>query len=61
MRAGMAQNRVVHYPDSKSAAIIALRFEPGDLILLKGSRAIGLEIIARALFDARSQPHAAAS
>jgi UDP-N-acetylmuramoyl-tripeptide--D-alanyl-D-alanine ligase len=61
MRAGMAQNRVVHFPDSKSAAIIAMRFEPGDLILLKGSRAIGLEIIAHALFGARSQPQAAAS
>jgi UDP-N-acetylmuramoyl-tripeptide--D-alanyl-D-alanine ligase len=58
---GMAANRVAHFPDAASAEAMASRLMPGDLVLLKGSRAVGLEVIAKAIVSSRSRPLAAAS
>ena len=50
--AGMEALRVVIYPDAAAAARGFLRrVHGGDLILLKGSRGIGLEAVARALTE----------
>jgi UDP-N-acetylmuramoyl-tripeptide--D-alanyl-D-alanine ligase len=50
--AGMDGPRVVTYPDASAAARGFLRrVRGGDLILLKGSRGIGLEAVARAITD----------
>jgi UDP-N-acetylmuramoyl-tripeptide--D-alanyl-D-alanine ligase len=57
---GMAANRVAHFPTAASAQAIASRLAPGDLVLLKASRAMGLELIASAILS-RPQPLAAAS
>ena len=61
MKFGMAANRVVHFPDAAAAKAIASRLIPGDLVLLKASGAIGLEVIAAAILSSRPQPLAAAS
>ncbi|HEY1921448.1 MAG TPA: hypothetical protein VGG44_01685, partial [Tepidisphaeraceae bacterium] len=58
---GMAGNRIALFPDAAAAAAIASRLAPGDLVLLKASRAIGLEAVARAILGARPAPLAAAS
>lgn len=58
---GMTANRVAHFPDAASAQAMASRFMPGDLVLLKASRAIGLELVARAILSTRPQPFAVAS
>jgi len=58
---GLAGNRVIQFPDAASAAVIASRLAPGDLVLLKGSRAIGLEAVAKAILKAWPQALAAAS
>jgi UDP-N-acetylmuramoyl-tripeptide--D-alanyl-D-alanine ligase len=61
VKSGMASNRVAHFPDAGSAQAMASRLMPGDLVLLKASRAVGLEVIAKAILASRSQPLAAAS
>ena len=46
VRAGMRQAAVLHVPDAGQAADLALqRTRPGDLILIKGSRSIGLDAV----------------
>ncbi|MDR7415910.1 MAG: UDP-N-acetylmuramoyl-tripeptide--D-alanyl-D-alanine ligase [Armatimonadota bacterium] len=48
--AGMPQERVVLVADAEEAARYAAeRVEPGDLVLVKASRAVGLERVAEAL------------
>ena len=61
VKSGMASNRVAHFPDAASAQAMASRLMPGDLVLLKASRAVGLEVIAKAILASRSLPLAAAS
>jgi UDP-N-acetylmuramoyl-tripeptide--D-alanyl-D-alanine ligase len=58
---GMPAHRVAHFTDVVSAHAMASRFMPGDLILLKASRAIGLESMVRAIVSSRPHPLAAAS
>jgi UDP-N-acetylmuramyl pentapeptide synthase len=43
------------------ASYIAARLKDGDLVLLKASRAIGLEVVAREIVASRWPPLAAAS
>ena len=46
VRAGMRQAAVFHVPDAGQAADLALqRTRPGDLVLVKGSRGIGLDAV----------------
>lgn len=61
LKFGLASNRAVHFSDAASAAAIASRLAPGDLVLLKASRAIGLETIAKSILAAGARPLAAAS
>jgi len=61
IRLGMPSDRVEQFPDAASAATIATHFVAGDLVLLKGSRAVGLEAVARAILASRPTPLAAAS
>jgi UDP-N-acetylmuramoyl-tripeptide--D-alanyl-D-alanine ligase len=50
--AGMEGPRIVTYPDAAAAARGFLRrVRSGDLILLKGSRGIGLEAVAKAITE----------
>jgi UDP-N-acetylmuramoyl-tripeptide--D-alanyl-D-alanine ligase len=50
VRAGMAPACVVHAASSAEAAEIALRrVRPGDLVLVKGSRGIGTDVVADSL------------
>jgi UDP-N-acetylmuramoyl-tripeptide--D-alanyl-D-alanine ligase len=50
IRAGMRQAAVFHVPDAGQAAELAMqRTRPGDLILLKGSRSIGLDAVVERL------------
>jgi UDP-N-acetylmuramoyl-tripeptide--D-alanyl-D-alanine ligase len=46
---GMPAARVRCYVDATAAAAIAKRLKKGDLVLLKASRAIGLETVAKAI------------
>ncbi|HEX4053115.1 MAG TPA: UDP-N-acetylmuramoyl-tripeptide--D-alanyl-D-alanine ligase [Tepidisphaeraceae bacterium] len=63
IKTGMPPNRVEHFPNAAAACAVAARLRDGDLILLKASRAIGLEAVARAIVASRpsSPPLAAAS
>jgi UDP-N-acetylmuramoyl-tripeptide--D-alanyl-D-alanine ligase len=48
--AGMAAGKVTHVPDREAAAELALRLiRPGDLILVKGSRGIGTDLVVERL------------
>jgi UDP-N-acetylmuramoyl-tripeptide--D-alanyl-D-alanine ligase len=48
--AGMPASAVVHVPDKHAAAEIALsRIRPGDLVLVKGSRGIGTDLVVERL------------
>ena len=48
--AGMAADSVVHVPSKKEAAEVALqRVRAGDLVLVKGSRSIGLDTVVERL------------
>jgi UDP-N-acetylmuramoyl-tripeptide--D-alanyl-D-alanine ligase len=61
IRSGMPTNRIEHFPNAAAAAGIAARLRDGDLVLLKASRAIGLEAVAREIVATRRPPLAAAS
>jgi UDP-N-acetylmuramoyl-tripeptide--D-alanyl-D-alanine ligase len=61
VKSGMASNRVAHFPDAASAQAMASRLMPGDLVLLKASRAVGLEVIAKTILSSHPQPLSAAS
>jgi len=51
---GMNANQVVYYPDSTlAAAEFPQRLQPGDLVLLKGSRGMRLERVASAIAEFR--------
>lgn len=48
--AGMPQNAVIVFPDAREAALAAGRFlEPGDLVLVKGSRSMEMHRVVEAL------------
>ena len=50
--AGMEAPRIVTYPDAPAAARgFVRRVRNGDLVLLKGSRSIGLEAVAKAIAE----------
>jgi UDP-N-acetylmuramyl pentapeptide synthase len=57
----MRADRIVHFANASAAAAISARLVDGDLVLLKASRAIGLEIVAREIAASRQPPLAAAS
>jgi UDP-N-acetylmuramoyl-tripeptide--D-alanyl-D-alanine ligase len=40
---------VVHYPDAASAGAIRERLRPGDYLIVKGSRGVGLDTLTRQL------------
>jgi UDP-N-acetylmuramoyl-tripeptide--D-alanyl-D-alanine ligase len=62
VKLGYAVAKIEHFADAAAAAgAIAARVSLGDVVLLKASRAIGLEAAARAIVAARSKPLAAAS
>ena len=61
IRLGMPTGRIEQFPDAASAATIASHFVSGDLVLLKGSRAIGLETVAQAILATRPAHWAVAS
>jgi UDP-N-acetylmuramoyl-tripeptide--D-alanyl-D-alanine ligase len=61
MRNGMRADRIEHFANAAAATAIAARLVDGDLVLLKASRAIGLEIVAREIVASRRPPLAAAS
>jgi UDP-N-acetylmuramoyl-tripeptide--D-alanyl-D-alanine ligase len=48
--AGMAADRVTHVPTRQEAADLALaKVRPGDLVLVKGSRGIGTDLVVERL------------
>jgi UDP-N-acetylmuramoyl-tripeptide--D-alanyl-D-alanine ligase len=51
---GFPADFVEHFPDAQAATVVAQRVREGDLVLLKGSRAIGLEAIGRAIMARRA-------
>jgi UDP-N-acetylmuramyl pentapeptide synthase len=61
VKAGLKIAQVEYFPEAAAAGAIVRRLKEGDLVLLKASRAIGLEVLARAIFAGRSEPFAAAS
>jgi UDP-N-acetylmuramoyl-tripeptide--D-alanyl-D-alanine ligase len=46
---GLNGDRVEYFPDAAAACAVARRLRRGDLVLLKGSRAVRLETVARAI------------
>ncbi|MGA3065553.1 MAG: UDP-N-acetylmuramoyl-tripeptide--D-alanyl-D-alanine ligase [Tepidisphaeraceae bacterium] len=48
-RNGLADDRVEYFADAAAACAVARRLRRGDLVLLKGSRAVRLETVARAI------------
>jgi UDP-N-acetylmuramoyl-tripeptide--D-alanyl-D-alanine ligase len=54
--AGFPAAKIELFPDAIAATAIARRVAIGDLVLLKASRAIGLETVARAIQTARNAP-----
>jgi UDP-N-acetylmuramoyl-tripeptide--D-alanyl-D-alanine ligase len=48
-RSGLAGDRVEYFPDAAAACAVTRRLRRGDLVLLKGSRAVRLETVARAI------------
>ena len=54
--AGMDVRRIMHYPDAKTlAGEIHLHVKSDDLVFLKASRSIGLEVIAKAIAEGQQQ------
>ncbi len=54
--AGIDLARVRQFEDSReAAAVVPQLLIPGDLILLKASRGVGLEVVARAIVESRRQ------
>ncbi len=51
LRSGLDGDRVEYFPDAAAACALARRLRRGDLVLLKGSRAVRLETVARAIED----------
>lgn len=50
VQAGLARDRVVWVPDAQAAALeLSGRLRAGDVVLVKGSRAVGLERVVEAL------------
>ncbi len=48
--AGMSESAVIHVPNREEAASLALRrVRPGDLVLVKGSRGIGTDLVVERL------------
>jgi UDP-N-acetylmuramoyl-tripeptide--D-alanyl-D-alanine ligase len=41
----------------EAAALVGELIEPGDVVLVKGSRGIGLEVVAEALLAMEEAPH----
>jgi UDP-N-acetylmuramoyl-tripeptide--D-alanyl-D-alanine ligase len=58
-RAGFPTSRIENFETAAIATVIAYRVDDGDLILLKGSRAIGLEAVAKAILNRREPVPAA--
>ncbi len=58
---GMRVDQIEHFPNAAAATAITARLVDGDLVLLKASRAIGLEAVARDIAASRRPPLAAAS
>jgi UDP-N-acetylmuramoyl-tripeptide--D-alanyl-D-alanine ligase len=56
--AGFPAAKIELFPDAIAATAIARRVAIGDLVLLKASRAIGLETVARAIQASRNAPPA---
>jgi UDP-N-acetylmuramoyl-tripeptide--D-alanyl-D-alanine ligase len=53
-QAALPAERVVHFPDAHTAAeIVPTMLRPGDLVLLKASRGIHLELLAEAIVGQR--------
>jgi UDP-N-acetylmuramoyl-tripeptide--D-alanyl-D-alanine ligase len=54
-RAGMATGAICRFPDARTAAASIPGFlRDGDLILLKASRGIGLELVAQSISESRA-------
>ena len=54
--AGFAPERTRHLPDASSAvAPVRDALQPGDLVLIKGSRATAMDVIVRALEQAEAR------
>jgi len=48
--AGMPERSVAHVPTNEEGAVAALRkVRPGDLVLVKGSRGIGTDLVVERL------------
>jgi UDP-N-acetylmuramoyl-tripeptide--D-alanyl-D-alanine ligase len=51
-KAGLPESCVWWFPDAESAVgTVAALVLPGDLVLVKGSRAVGLERVAQAVVE----------
>jgi UDP-N-acetylmuramoyl-tripeptide--D-alanyl-D-alanine ligase len=53
MRLGFPARKIEQFPDAAAAQSFASNLKSGDVVLLKGSRAIGLEKICRAIVSSR--------
>jgi UDP-N-acetylmuramoyl-tripeptide--D-alanyl-D-alanine ligase len=42
---------------AEASVLVAELIEPGDVVLVKGSRGVGLEVVAEALMAAEEAPH----